>query len=57
MDSDGQISLRLARRDTPAINSAGQASQQRQEEKEQEGKRGQSPLHRGLAFKFSHTIS
>jgi hypothetical protein len=29
---------------TPAINSAGKASQQRQEETEQEGERGQSPL-------------
>jgi hypothetical protein len=29
---------------TPAINNAGKASQQRQEETEQEGERGQSPL-------------
>jgi hypothetical protein len=33
---------------TPAINSAGHVSQQRQEETEQEGERGQSPTHRGL---------
>jgi hypothetical protein len=48
------------RRATPAINSAGQANQQRQEETEQEGVRGQSPLHRGLGFVeiklFSRTI-
>jgi hypothetical protein len=45
---------------TPAINSAGHASQQRQEETEQEGERGQSSTQWGLrgeifiAWLFTH---
>jgi hypothetical protein len=38
---------------TPAINSAGKASQQRQEETEQEGERGQSPLQGDCSREFS----
>jgi hypothetical protein len=37
----------------PAINSAGKASQQRQEETEQEGERGQSPLQGDCLLEYN----